>query len=132
MSIGQTVREIIIANPTASNDEILTAVRAKFPEAKTSNSCIAWYKSDMRKKGLLGGGRSRKVVEPDPVAEAKARLETAGEELEQLSDRNWVKAKVQSLKLEVADLKAFVETEEAKAGKAAEATEETTEDEAAE
>lgn len=49
-----------------TNEVIAEKVVAKFAEhevaVKTSAACIAWYKSDMRKKGVLpkgaGGGKS--------------------------------------------------------------------------
>lgn len=43
-----------------SNEELAAKVVAKFEEhgveVKTSAAAIAWYKNDMRKKGLLGKG----------------------------------------------------------------------------
>lgn len=50
MSIGKYARELIIANPAMKNEEIVAKVKAKFPEAKTSLACIAWYRSDLKKK----------------------------------------------------------------------------------
>lgn len=53
MSIGSTVRQLVLENPELSNADILTKVKELFPQAKTTMACIAWYKSDMRKKGLI-------------------------------------------------------------------------------
>jgi hypothetical protein len=36
-----------------STDEILKAIRAQFPDAKTSAASIAWYRNDLRQKGEL-------------------------------------------------------------------------------
>lgn len=54
VSIGQFVRQCVLENSELKNQEILDKVLEKFPEAKTTISCIAWYKTDMRKKGLIG------------------------------------------------------------------------------
>lgn len=51
-SIGSFARQQILLSPTASNQEILDQVKLEFPQAKTSIACIAWYKSDMKKKGV--------------------------------------------------------------------------------
>jgi predicted nucleic acid-binding Zn ribbon protein len=53
-----------------SNEEMAAKVVKYFADAgvtvKTSAACIAWYKSDMRKKGQLAGGATgRKVIEID-------------------------------------------------------------------
>jgi cell division septation protein DedD len=36
-----------------STDEILAAVRSKFPDAKTSPASVAWYRNKMREEGTL-------------------------------------------------------------------------------
>ncbi len=36
-----------------SNDEVLEAVKAQFPEATTSKTNIAWYRSKLKKAGEL-------------------------------------------------------------------------------
>lgn len=50
-SIGSRSRQLI--KEGHSNAVILEMIRTEFPQAKTTVACIAWYKSDMRKKGLL-------------------------------------------------------------------------------
>jgi hypothetical protein len=55
MGIGQFVRHLLLKS-TKSNADILALVIKLFPEAKTTPACIAWYKSDLRKKGLLPAG----------------------------------------------------------------------------
>jgi hypothetical protein len=65
MGIGQFCRYMML-NSKKSNTEILNAVLAIYPDAKTTPACIAWYKTDLRKKGLLPAGsvvRSTKLVE---------------------------------------------------------------------
>lgn len=73
MSIGNFVRNTVLQNPDLKNEEILAQVLETYPEAKTTMGCIAWYKSDMRKKGLIGGGRARRNEE-NVIADI-ARLE---------------------------------------------------------
>lgn len=51
MNIGSFARAQILLGK--KNAEILELVQAQFPAAKTTAACIAWYKSDMRKKGLI-------------------------------------------------------------------------------
>jgi hypothetical protein len=52
MSIGKFAKNLI-QTTSLSNTEILAKVQEAFPTAKTSMACIAWYKSDLRKKGLI-------------------------------------------------------------------------------
>lgn len=51
VSIGSRSRELI--KQGLSNAIILETIKMEFPQGKTTMACIAWYKSDMRKKGLL-------------------------------------------------------------------------------
>ncbi len=51
VSIGSRSRELI--KQGLSNAVILATIHKEFPQGKTTMACIAWYKSDMRKKGLL-------------------------------------------------------------------------------
>lgn len=85
MSIGKFVRDQVLQNPEAKNDDILKAVKLKFPEAKTSYACIAWYKSDMRKKGLIASKKERTLeVVGAELEQAKALVERLEAELEEL------------------------------------------------
>lgn len=56
--IGQFVRHLL-KNTNKSNKDVLELVLTTFPGSKTTPACIAWYKTDMRKKGLLPEGTSR-------------------------------------------------------------------------
>ena len=51
MNIGNFARAQILLGKT--NKEILELVQKQFPAAKTTPACVAWYKSDMRKHGLI-------------------------------------------------------------------------------
>jgi hypothetical protein len=69
VGIGSTIIELILANPTKTNQEILDEVKAKFEKAQTTYACIAWYKSKLRKEGKIGQRVFTKKVK---VEEAKA------------------------------------------------------------
>ena len=49
--VGGRVRELI--KEGKSNNEILEIVRKENPLRKTTYSCIAWYKSDEKKKAVV-------------------------------------------------------------------------------
>jgi hypothetical protein len=50
-SIGKVATRIILNNPTLSNQQLLDLVKIECPQAvKTSVNCIAWYKSDIKKR----------------------------------------------------------------------------------
>jgi hypothetical protein len=68
IGIGSTIIEMILAQPELSNKEILEAVQKKFETAKTSYACIAWYKSDLRKKGLIGPRMFAKKAKTEVVS----------------------------------------------------------------
>lgn len=61
MNIGQLAKHLIL-NSKKSNADILKIIQAKFPEAKTSAASMAWYRSDLRKKGLLGKGEGKNNI----------------------------------------------------------------------
>jgi hypothetical protein len=73
MNVGQVCRALILkfeASGTAmTNEDLATKVVKLFEEqdvtVKTSAACIAWYKSDMRKKGQLVGKAQAKSIELD-------------------------------------------------------------------
>lgn len=113
MSIGKFVREAILANAEATSQEILNQVQEQYPEAKTSPACIAWYKSDMRKKGLLGGGR---------IGNREAQCAKLQDEIDFLTNAEKVAARVEELKAKIAKLQpaAAAAAEEQQAAKAAE------------
>jgi hypothetical protein len=69
VGIGSTIVEMILANPEKPNREILEEILAKFQNAKTTYACIAWYRSDLRKKGQIGPRVFAKKVKTE---EAKA------------------------------------------------------------
>jgi len=56
-------------NVTISNEDLAKKVIEIFAqhdvEVKTSAACIAWYKSKMRKAGLIGQSASAKSIEVD-------------------------------------------------------------------
>ena len=110
MSIGKFVRKAILANAEATSQEILNLVQEQYPEAKTSPACIAWYKSDMRKKGLLGGGR---------IGNREAQCAKLQDEIDFLTNAEKVAARVEELKAKIAKLQPAAAGEQ-QAAKAAE------------
>jgi CO dehydrogenase/acetyl-CoA synthase epsilon subunit len=62
MGIGQVARKLILSKPDATNKVVLERVLKLFPEAKTTAACIAWYRNDLIKKGLLESGAKRSVL----------------------------------------------------------------------
>lgn len=59
VSIGKFVQQLVLDNADLPNVDILAKVKEQYPQAKTTMACIAWYKSDMRKKGLI---KARKAL----------------------------------------------------------------------
>lgn len=59
VSIGKFVQQLVLDNADMPNADILAKVKEQYPQAKTTMACIAWYKSDMRKKGLI---KARKAL----------------------------------------------------------------------
>lgn len=53
MNIGAYARALILSNSSMTNQQVLDKIKEKHADAKTTMACIAWYKSDMRKNGLL-------------------------------------------------------------------------------
>lgn len=47
--IGTVVQEQLLAGK--SNDAVLAAVKAEFPESNTSKATVSWYRNNMRAKG---------------------------------------------------------------------------------
>ena len=87
-SIGSYARELIAAHPDKSNQEIRDMVLQKFTEAKTSISCIAWYKSNMKKTGFKQSApppRTLEVIEEE-IIELKQKLVCLEEEAEELRE----------------------------------------------
>lgn len=81
--IGQFVQRVM-SSTQLKNAEILELVGTEFPEAKTTSACIAWYRSDLKKK-------------PQPKVETletiNLEIKAAEEKLEEL------KAKLEAFKL---------------------------------
>lgn len=73
MNVGQVCRALILkfeaSGTVMTNEDLATKVVKLFEEqdvtVKTSAACIAWYKSDMRKKGQLVGKAQAKSIELD-------------------------------------------------------------------
>lgn len=82
MSIATTAYSLIVANPSAKNKEIATMIRELHPDAKTTDNCIAWYKSNMKKKNITVEAtvtRTSKVIQEE--------IEMLQEELEEVLEQ---------------------------------------------
>lgn len=70
MNVGNVCRGLILKaeseNVTISNEDLAAKVVGIFQQhnvtVKTSAACIAWYKSDMRKKGQLVAKSQRTAI----------------------------------------------------------------------
>lgn len=84
-SIGQVARELIIANPTKKNLELLEMVKQEVvrldPNAKpkTTVACIAWYKNDLKKN-------AHKYVEMQETVEDTRTSEVIKQEMKDLQE----------------------------------------------
>ena len=81
MSIGKTAEYHIRKNPGMASKDVLALVLKDHPGAKTSEKCIAWYKSDLRKRGVIAkkaGGESKYASE---LAAMDAKLKEANDKL---------------------------------------------------
>jgi hypothetical protein len=74
MSIGKFAKNLIMTT-TLSNTEILKKVQEAFPAAKTSMACIAWYKSDLRKKNILNDKKAVAKSTEEQLLEVAAQIE---------------------------------------------------------
>lgn len=80
-SIGSFARNLLLTT-SKSNTEVLEAVKQEFPTGKTTMACIAWYKSDLRKKGELEGRGKPKLTAAEKIKALQAQIEAL--EMQQL------------------------------------------------
>ena len=52
--VGERARQLL-QEGTLDNKGILEQIKKEYPDAKTSIACIAWYKSDLKKKAPVDG-----------------------------------------------------------------------------
>jgi hypothetical protein len=86
VTIGSFSKNIIATQSNLSNQEVLDLVLKEFPNAKTSLSCIAWYKSDMKKHNYKVSKfqeRTIEVIELELIA-ANDKVQMLQDELESL------------------------------------------------
>ena len=53
IGIGKIVQDMILADVTRKNQDILDEIKSLYPNVNTSYACIAWYRSDLRKAGKI-------------------------------------------------------------------------------
>ena len=72
MNIGNFCRAQILLGKT--NKEVLELVTVQFPAAKTTAPCIAWYKTDMRRKGMIekAAGKQKALTKDELLAQLAA------------------------------------------------------------
>lgn len=112
--VGDLAKELIRAGKT--NEEVLAAVKEKFPEAKTSMASINWYRNKLR-----GDGEevpTARELKADAKAEQKAAKEAEKAEKKRIADEKKAEAKA-AKDAEKAEKKR--QADEAKAAKKAEA-----------
>ena len=52
--VGERARQLLLEG-VLDNKGILEQIKKEYPDAKTSIACIAWYKSDLKKKAPVDG-----------------------------------------------------------------------------
>ena len=52
--VGERCRQLILEG-VLDNKGILEQIKKEYPDGKTSIACIAWYKSDLKKKAPVDG-----------------------------------------------------------------------------
>jgi hypothetical protein len=50
LGIGKRAQELIMANPTFTNKQIVELIMKEMPSAQTNANCISWYRNDLKKK----------------------------------------------------------------------------------
>ena len=101
-SIGSFAKLTIVNNKDKSNEEILQIVKKEFPSCKTTVNCIAWYKSDMKKKKedvTIVKERTIELIQEE-LEESRMKVLELEEELELLkvTNRSKLEAEFERLK----------------------------------
>lgn len=68
---GARIREMLLKG--VETEEIVKAIHKEFAGAKTSASTVAWYKNDLRKKGLLKSSPKAAAAKKAAPAKGKAK-----------------------------------------------------------
>lgn len=104
--VGDLAKELIREGKT--NEEVLAAVKEKFPDAKTSMASINWYRNKLR-----GDGEdvpTARALKADAKAETKAAKDAAKAEAKAAKDAEKAEKKAAADKAK-ADAKAAKEAE---------------------
>lgn len=104
--VGDLAKELIREGKT--NEEVLAAVKEKFPDAKTSMASINWYRNKLR-----GNGEdvpTARALKADAKAETKAAKDAAKAEAKAAKDAEKAEKKAAADKAK-ADAKAAKEAE---------------------
>jgi len=67
--VGTVIKERLRAGST--NEAALEAVKAEFPEAKTTLATVSWYRTNLRSTGekVASAREVKKAAEPAPAAD---------------------------------------------------------------
>lgn len=61
-TIASVIKAAILKYPTLSNKELLAKVKSAITsDIRTTEACIAWYKVDLRKAGVIKGSAKAKI-----------------------------------------------------------------------
>jgi len=75
--VGTVIREQLADG--ATNDQAFDAVKAEFPESKTTKATVSWYRNDMRAKHAAGAEGAPAVPTAHEANRAHAPAEQPAE-----------------------------------------------------
>lgn len=102
--IGQFAQRVMVSTDL-KNADILKLIGEQFPEAKTTMACIAWYRSDLKKKPVQVKEVTLESIDLE-ILEAEAKLEELKAKREAFLEEN--KAKLEERKAQLmAELEAL-------------------------
>ena len=68
--VGAYAKELLVADPLATNSQIVELVKERFPTAKTTAGCIAYYRTAMAKAAKAEDEPASEDTEEEVVKEA--------------------------------------------------------------
>lgn len=82
--IGQYAQRLMVEHPELKNHEILTMVKDQFKDGNTQMASIAWYKSDLKRKGVQATSAPQEEEVERTVETVELEVEKRTAELEEL------------------------------------------------
>lgn len=83
--IGQYVIRLLMSGSTLGNEQIVALVKQEFPTAETTSACIAWYKSDLKKK--IKNNKITITPKEVTVEEIEEEILSLEEKIEELKEK---------------------------------------------